>query len=550
MKAMNKTAVVYCVVGLLPFLVPLVFTMQLSSVFTYYFALMSVLLLLLIMTFKGWLGKAIKLLFALSCLFSIVSLVLTGGLVSTGAFHSILLTHSEEVIGYFELVNWYIMVPVFLSTAIGLYCFWKAYLPIQGWRRMTLLLSVLAVATALPVFKWNFDPEAKQQITEDYVHTLYLYQDTPAYNIFRVAALAFYERYQSHLSYGQDLPEHVLPDFSLDIPTNIVIVIGESSRRASYSLYGSQINSSPRLKARYIEDSNLVTVVDGVFAPAPNTRESVPRSFSFISANQMLYQGLPYVNLIDVARMMGYQTTWVTTQALYTRWDSFTAKVATSSDNVIHTGEPGQLWRDIDAAKAVVKQLNKDDGHQFVVLHLSGEHADYSVRNGEALPQAHFDAIKQQLTLASGVSPIEIAYLSSVHFTDSILDALISGLFKDEPNSLLVYFSDHGEVIGKGHGLQPIRIEDELAVPYLVFGSLGKNMSEVINCYRDNQHLLFNSAYFPEVLLSTLGMKIEPPESTSEFTYYSVQGVTKTLPSDFSFEFYYPGQQQCRYNAH
>ena len=93
MKAMNKTAVLYCVVGLLPFLVPLVFTMQLSSVFTYYFALMSVLLLLFIMTFKGWLGKAIKLLFALSCLFSIISLVLTGGLVSTGAFHSILLTH-------------------------------------------------------------------------------------------------------------------------------------------------------------------------------------------------------------------------------------------------------------------------------------------------------------------------------------------------------------------------------------------------------------------------------------------------------------------------
>lgn len=536
-----------CFDRLSPFLVPLVFVMPISSPFTLYYMLISASLILISMSFTGWLSALVKILLSLSCLASILSLVISGGFLATGAMHSILLTNPDEVTGYFQLIDWKIFLPTMMLTLGGLYCFWRTHIPLTNLAKAMASVFLLALLCALPLFKWVFDAEEKRLIQQDKMHLIYLYQDVPAYNLYRVASLTLYERFKSHIQYGNELPKHVQIDIvdTEDLPQNIVIVIGESSRRDAYSMYGNPIDASPQLMLRHKSQPNIFSVIDGVFAPAPNTRESVPRSFSFVSTDERLYQGLAYTNIINLARTMGYQTSWITTQALYTRWDSFTAKVATSAEQVFHKSEHGQPWHDRDAASKVSELLKHNQQPQFIVLHLSGEHADYAIRNGESVPSRHRQAIAQQVPDNALLSQAELSYFSSVHLTDTILDGLIKEVFADEQDSLFVYFSDHGEVIGKGHGLQPIQIEDELAIPYFAIGRLAKNMTRAIDCYRDNKHHLFNNAHFPEVLLTTLGMKVEPPKQVKHFTYYSIKGETRSLPDDFSFNFHYQKERQC-----
>lgn len=550
MSRAQSNITIKTLIGLLTFTVPVLIVMPLSSIFTGYYILLSLLIVTFAMTLSGPLAKIVKLLLILSCLASLLSLVISGGFLTTGAFHSILLTNSEEVVGYFTLINWVIFIPFILITLFGLACFGTTKLPAKAPIKFLLLISIFALAILIPCFKWYADPDARSQLTESKLNSLYLYQDVPAYNLYRVTALAFVERYRSHINYGDALPAHIVSTEVSALPDNIIVVIGESSRRASYSLYGSEINATPNLLIRSKGPEHPMIIVDGVFAPAPNTRESVPRSFSFATTNHRLFEGLAHANLINIARSIGYYTTWVTTQTLYTRWDSFTAKVATSADRVIHSNSSTQTWHDRDAIEAAKKQLLTSKEKQFIVLHLSGEHADYSIRNGEPIPEMHFEAIKAQISNHATMSPTELAYLSSIHMTDALLDNLVTAMFDDAHNSLLVYFSDHGEVIGKGHGLQPIQIEEELAIPYLAIGSLANNMAKVIDCYRDQSHQLYNNAYFPEVMLSTLGMEIDTPTQAKTFTYYSIKGETEALPNDFSFTFFHQGEKRCKKSSH
>ncbi|ROV59840.1 phosphoethanolamine transferase [Vibrio ponticus] len=550
MNRAQTATIIKTAISLATFTLPILFVMPLSSVFTGIYIMLSLLMVTFAMTLKSRLGNLVKLILIISCIASILSLTVSGGFLATGAFHSILLTNSEEVVGYFQLIDWTLFIPCMFLTLAGLSCFWTTHLPFKASIKATLIVSTLSLAALIPTFKWYVDQETKTQLTESKLNSLYLYQDVPAYNLYRVATLAFIERYRSHIDYGETLPDHFVSAQPHALPQNIIVVIGESSRRASYSLYGSQINATPNLLARSKASAQPMQIVDGAFAPAPNTRESVPRSFSFATTEHQLFTGLSHANLIDVARSIGYHTTWVTTQTLYTRWDSFTAKVATSADKVIHTSDNQNRWHDRDAVEAVKKQLIAKDKNQFIVLHLSGEHADYAIRNGEPVPDKHFEAIKAQLSNQQTISSTELAYLSSIHMTDDLLDNLVSAMFDDATNSLLVYFSDHGEVIGKGHGLQPIQIEEELAIPYLAIGTLANKMARVIDCYRDHRHQLYNNSYFPEVLLSTLGMEVAPPRQSQTFTYYSIQGETEVLPTDFSFTFFHQGDKQCKKSVH
>lgn len=46
---------------------------------------------------------------------------------------------------------------------------------------------------------------------------------------------------------------------------------------------------------------------------------------------------------------------------------------------------------------------------------------------------------------------VVVDYNRTIHHTDRVLEALYNTV-KDDKSSVIAYFSDHGEIIGKGHG--------------------------------------------------------------------------------------------------
>ncbi|WP_434360717.1 sulfatase-like hydrolase/transferase [Parasalinivibrio latis] len=519
--------------GVMPFFYPWLVLPYTFTLLDTYFFILNLLVALWCLSISGLPGLLIRGMVWASVIVAVVSILVTGGMLTTGAFHSILLTSSSEIYGYFSLVYWPSMTGGIVMLVICGVWFLKGegneyFANHKG----VLSASLIMMLVLLPVFKAIKDSDFVQTIGKDPVNLLYAFSDIPAYNLYRVATVSFRERYLSKEPYGTELPSHVDTASLVNLPEKIILILGESSRQDAYSLYGEKINSSPKLLSRYKASApGHFARISKVFAPAPNTRESIPRSLSFSTVTGNLALGLPYKTIPAILSEQGYRTVWVTTQTLYTRWDTFTAKIATSSDRIVHSSADGTPWTDIKAAEAVLSELSQP-GKQFVVLHLSGEHADYRIRNNELIPKENTDEIRRQASGKENIDDKKLNYLASVHLTDSIIDSIMDFVETKAENGLVIYFSDHGEVIGKGHGLLPIQLEAELSIPFVISGRYSGKMEKIIDAYRDEEYNIFNTDFFPEVLIQTLGGEVIVPEEASTLTYFSIEGFPQTVKDE------------------
>jgi len=515
--------------ALLLFLTPAIYCLPDSNyTSTGYFGTLNLLLLIAALSTKSIFEKPFKLALLASVLVSYLSIAISGGMLSSGAFHSIIDTTTFEIVGYIPLISWPVIIITLMLFGCGAYCFYTEtiYLPLRY--KYLLLASIISVTLALPCYRYIVDPSFKQSVKQDYFNALYSFGDMPAYNLYRVAITSFRERYLSRQPCGIALPSHIsLSPIATNNQSDIIVIIGESSRRLSYSVYGYGIDSTPNMKKRLKSGSNFIAI-DNVYSPAPNTRESIARTLSFATSNTYLREGLAYQTLLDIMQKAGYTTVWITTQDLYTRWDTYSAKIANSAQKIIAAASDGKTWTDQRAIETALLELAKPE-KSFVIVHLWGEHSDYSIRNNLPLPTTSIQAIERQIDSESPLKDIEVSYLSSIHHTDSIVDSVFSYIDSTPDQDLAIYFSDHGEVIGKGHGLIPINISSELGIPFVIQGELSAKLSKQINNFRDSYKGIFNTSFFPEVMINTLGGKAERTKDVDLLSYFSIQGYPENI---------------------
>jgi len=502
-----------------------------SSMVNYYYAFLNSLIILCVFTLVGKRRIALNFVILTSAFIAVISIEISGGMLSNGAFHSILATNFDEIREYFSLINLNSLFVTILISMILIFIFIKSIIPVNNYMAFPIYMLAFALFIGYPGFKYAVDEGYAEDAGKDPFSMLYIIPSMPSYNLYLTAALALHERYLSQESYGNALPSHIarLPILS-EGDGDIILILGESSRRGSYSVYDETINSTPNLKKRLTESEYFYRIND-VFSPAPNTRESLARSLTFATSSTFLHDGLPFKTLLSSMSEAGYETIWITTQDLYTRWDTFSAKVANSADRVIHKNEYGTQWTDRIAANRALRELKRPQT-SFVVLHLWGEHSDYRIRNGTPIPQTNIDAIKRQITEEQPISDDKLHYLASIHHTDMILESIFSYIENSSSNDLAIYFPDHGEVIGKGHGLIPIRLDSELSIPFVSQGNKSKKLSREISKFRDKRFGIFNTSYFPEVLINTLGGAAGVPDESHNLTYFSIQGSSIRVAND------------------
>lgn len=512
-------------------ILPMLYANFEGSIVGYYYALLNFLIIFCVFTLKGSLRLISNFLIITSCSVAALSTEVAGGMLSNGALHSILATNSSEVFEYFSLINGWSFLLTILLILTSIIIITKSTIPTTRPIAWPIYTLTLALCIGYPFFRYTVDEGYQQDAKEDFFSMLYIIPPMPTYNLYLTATLALHERQLSQEQYGDALPIHItkLPVLSKNTG-DIILILGESSRRGSYSIYDEIINTTPNLKLR-LENSDQFQRINKVFSPAPNTRESIARSLTFATSNTYLHDGLPFKTLLSSMSDAGYETVWVTTQDLYTRWDTYSAKVANSSDRVIHKSADGLPWTDSNAANVALDVL-KQPQKSFVVLHLWGEHSDYRIRNGIPIPQHSIDAIEKQVPKDQPLDKNKIHYLASIHHTDSILESIFSHIDQSSQNDLAIYFPDHGEVIGKGHGLIPIRLESELAIPFVAQGYRSEVLSHEIGRFRDKRFGVFNTSYFPEVLINTLGGAANVPTDSHNLTYFSIEGSPTRVRND------------------
>ncbi|MCQ2351724.1 MAG: phosphoethanolamine--lipid A transferase EptA [Paludibacteraceae bacterium] len=279
--------------------------------------------------------------------------------------------------------------------------------------------------------------------------------------------------------------EIILPDATIatDEKDVVVLVIGESSRRDHFSLYGYSKNTNPLLSQvpnlkYYIANSSATYTTAGV------------KAILEYADTEDLYEPLPnylYRNGVDVQ--------WRTTN-----WGEPPLHI----EKYIRDNELRQQCQgnDCEYDKMLIYNLcdrivESGNNKVLIVLHTSTSHGpSYNQKYPNEFEK--FSPVCESVEL-SKCSKEELlnAYDNSIVYTDYLLNSIINDLQTlTDWNSTMIFVSDHGESLGEKnlymHGV-PISIapKEQYEIPFIVWSS--KPNIEYKDFKEVTQHHVFHS---------------------------------------------------------
>ena len=254
---------------------------------------------------------------------------------------------------------------------------------------------------------------------------------------------------------------------------NVVLVIGESLRQASWSLGTYPRETTPRLSGvpGLIAYSNAT-------AGASLTRTAVPLMISRATPADF-NRHLEEKTLLGLFAEAGYETWWLSNQEQLGINNTTITAHTVEADHVAFFNRSG-LSRvasvtphDDILLSPLTQALNTAGGspRRFVIMHTMGSHWDYNFRYPD-----DFDYWQPSLRGVTGytIGDIRIkteminAYDNSIRFTDDFLAETIALLQSAPRPGVLIFMSDHGENLFDDHRMLTGHAHDsawELQVP-------------------------------------------------------------------------------------
>jgi glucan phosphoethanolaminetransferase (alkaline phosphatase superfamily) len=256
-------------------------------------------------------------------------------------------------------------------------------------------------------------------------------------------------------------------------PEIYVVAIGETSRRANWSLFGYPRGTTPRLDAI----RNDLILFDDVTSNATTTILSVPLALTR-AAPSAPHIARSEKSVVTLLRQAGFETYWISNQERPALGSNPIYQIALEADHVSFPEDiqPGE--RSLGFDSNLLGRLDdvlarRATGRKIVIfLHMEGSHFAYQerypagfehFRNGRDGPRS---LNRRQMDLVD-------QYDNSVYFTDNNLREIIDRLNLCGCKAGLVFFSDHGERLFDrgsgdtefGHGF-PTVSRQEIEVPF------------------------------------------------------------------------------------
>lgn len=255
------------------------------------------------------------------------------------------------------------------------------------------------------------------------------------------------------MKFNHSAPLDHFAELKKPLPTTVVIVIGESSTRLHFGLYGYHRDTNPKLST--IKDE--LSIFKNVYASRPNTIESLEQVLSFADqAHPDLYKIKP--TLIAMMKQAGYKTFWISNQQTLTARNTILTTFAKQTDKQIwlnNARSQNSYSFDEKVLEPFSETLKDNAEKKLIIVHLIGTHMSYKYRYPES-----FDYFKDSKNLYAGLSEDKIQkineYDNAVRYNDIIVYDLIQRLKSTNQHSMLTYFSDHGDDVydSKGHEFQ------------------------------------------------------------------------------------------------
>ena len=310
------------------------------------------------------------------------------------------------------------------------------------------------------------------------------------------------------ISFSQDeqAEEIKLPDGKItdDEKAVVVLVIGESARKANFQLYGYHRDTNPLLsKQEGLEVYEATSCATYTTAGTKAILE--PKN------TDELYELLP-----NYAFRTGVDVSWRTTNwgeppihiEEYLTDDELAVKypgVSEQYDAILFTG----LRERIEASPK-----NK----VLIILHTSTSHGPNYADKYPKEFEVYKPVAKNVEEGEKNVDMLINAYDNTIRYTDFLLDSLINTLRSmDDRKSAMLFISDHGESLGENkifmHGL-PMRLapKEQYEIPFLVWTSPN------FRNYRSNLPAVLEQHYVFHSVLNLLSVK--SPAYDKEFDIF------------------------------
>jgi len=287
------------------------------------------------------------------------------------------------------------------------------------------------------------------------------------------------------------LPQGIVYDGQGKSPDKIIILLGESSTRRNYSLYGYKYPTTPFMDSLSV-NSSLLSFFDNVITPAAFTREAVRITLSFATPvdKQPFYEEK---NIIQMANDAGYETFWVSNNGRFDVNDTYMGMIAASADTSIYP--PVKNQDDLNLVRIMKERLTAH-GKQLFVLHMLGSHIDYYNR---------YDDIDAAALPYKGDT---VDYDRSIHHTDRVIKETFGSVRDLEVDAMIFYYSDHGEVINEGHA-KLNKWKSQFEIPLvLIQNNPVLNTDSIVSKYYNKEQNLLNTSSVVYILSEIMGYRV------------------------------------------
>lgn len=222
------------------------------------------------------------------------------------------------------------------------------------------------------------------------------------------------------------------------VPGTIIVIIGESESRNFMSAYTeTERDTTPWLRSQ--RDNKNFILFENAYSCWNQTVPVLERALTESSQynTKKFYESNSF---IDIAKKLGYYTSWFSNQGTIGSADTPITLVANTTDNAKWTSQSVDTIQYDDELLRYLATVDPSKNN-FIVLHLMGSHGNYKNR---------FPPNSRKWGDESENNTVD-DYDNSLLHTDTVIANVYEYARKNLNLQAMLYFSDHGEGIKRGH---------------------------------------------------------------------------------------------------
>lgn len=319
-----------------------------------------------------------------------------------------------------------------------------------------------------------------------------------------------------------------------DEAQKVLIIIGESLNRKMMSLYGYPLPTTPLLEKLVADSTKGKTYqFNDVISPEAMTVLSLRKVLTNINnTNKLTFSKC--VTLVDLFKAGGYETFWLSNQAIAGKHDSPNSLFANTADHYFFTAShtrfsmiSSRTHYDSELLPELKSRIKPNrKAKQVFFLHLMGSHFYYNERYPDKFDR--FRSTKNGDTSS---------YLNTVYYNDYV----VSQLFRMAQSShfdVVCYLSDHGEDLEKQHNMEKYT-RDMSTIPLLVYLSpqyASTHPELAYQLYKNKNTPAMTDNFFHDIhLICGFGSSLFEPSNSFLSPAYTIKKrrvVNNTIPFD------------------